>query len=186
MIPARSQEPVAWPSQRARSTASTCGPSAGNIHGRAPNAAVLLTGIGAHFARDTARQLWHTIAGDMRTPEAVAAGADRLWSGLSLRLGRWIGASGYGALLNRALGVARSEHACLHDLSCSGAEASLVDMTARTHGAGEVAESMVTVATVLIDLLGRIVGEDMAIHLVNQVTAPSANGNGEHPARGSK
>jgi hypothetical protein len=147
-----------------------------------------LTGIGAHFARDTARQLWHSIAGDARTPDAVAAGADRLWSGLNVRLGRWIGASGYHALLNRALVVARAEHACLHDLSCGGAEASMVAMTARTHGAGEVAESMVTVATVLIDLLGRIVGEDMAIHLVNQVTTPSpnGNGNGEHPARGSK
>ena len=144
-----------------------------------------MTSIGAPFARDTARELWHTVAGDARTPDAVAAGADRLWSGLSVRLGRWIGATGYHALLNRALGVARSEHACLHDLSCGGEEASMVAMTARTHGAGEVADSMVTVATVLIDLLGRIVGEDMAIHLVNQVAAPSPRGTPEHPARGS-
>jgi hypothetical protein len=145
-----------------------------------------VSNIGAHSARDTARQLWHTIAGDARTPEAVAAGADRLWNGLSIRLGRWIGASGYQALLNRALGIARAEHACLHDLSCGGGEGAMVAMTARTHGAGEVAESMVTVATALIDLLGRIVAEDMAIHLVNQVTAPSPRGNGENPARGSK
>ena len=144
-----------------------------------------LGNIGAQSARGTARQLWHTIAGDARTPEAVAAGADRLWNGLSIRLGRWIGASGYHALLNRALAIARSEHSCLHDLSCGGGEAAMVATTARAHGAGEVAESMVTVATVLIDLLGRIVGEDMSIHLVNQVTAPSPHGNGENPARGS-
>ena len=41
---------------------------------------------------------------------------------------------------------------------------------------GGFAASMVTVATVLIDLLGRIVGEDMAIHLVNQVGTPSPRG----------
>jgi hypothetical protein len=145
-----------------------------------------VSNIGAHSAPDTARQLWTTIAGDARTPEDVAAGADRLWSELSMRLGRWIGASGYRALLNRALSIARSEHACLKDLSCGGGEAARVAMTARTHGAGEVAESMVTVATALIDVLGRIVGEDMSIHLVNQVAAPGPRGNGEHPARGSK
>jgi len=145
-----------------------------------------LSHLGAHSARDTARQLWDNIAGDVRTPEAVAAGADRLWSGLSIRLGRWIGASGYQALLNRALGIARSEHACLSGLSCGGEEAAMVAMTARTHGAGEVAESMVSVTTGLIGLLGRIVGEEMAIHLVNQVTPPSPRGNGENPARGSK
>jgi hypothetical protein len=156
------------------------------MHGRAPNAADAVSNIGAHAARDTARQLWHTNAGDERTPETVAAGADRLWSGLSIRLGRWIGATGYHVLLNRAVGIALSEHACLHDLSCGGGEAALVATTARMHGAGEVAESMVTVATVLIDLLGRIVGEDMAIHLVNHVTSPSPHSNGANPARGSK
>ena len=135
-----------------------------------------LGNIGAYSARDTARQLWSNIAGDVRTPEAVAAGADRLWSGLSIRLGRWIGASGYQALLNRELRLARCEHACLNDLSCGGGEATMVAMTARTHGAGEVAESMVRVATELIDLLGRIVGEDMAIHLLNQTAPPSPRG----------
>jgi hypothetical protein len=116
------------------------------------------------------------VAGDARTPEEVATGADRLWEELSARLGRWIGASGYNTLLSRALGIARSEHACLGNLACVGGEAALITTTARTHGAGEVADSIVTVATVLIDLLGRIVGEDMAIHLVNQVAAPSPRG----------
>ncbi|HZI29052.1 MAG TPA: hypothetical protein VFD64_12865 [Gemmatimonadaceae bacterium] len=141
--------------------------------------------LAAQAAPDAARQLWHAIVGDTRTPEDIAAGADRLWGGLSARLGRWIGPSGYQALLDRALGIARSEHACLRDLSCVGGEAALIEKTAGKHGAGEVAESMVRVAAVLIDLLGRIVGEDMAIHLVNQVAAPSPRGNHEHGAGGS-
>ncbi len=127
-------------------------------------------------APEAARQLWHGVAGDSRTPEDVAAGADRLWGGLSTALGRWIGASGYHALLNRSLGIARAEHSCLGNLQCVGGEEALIAATARTHGAGEVAASMVTVATVLIDLLGRIVGDDMAIHLVNQVGTPSPRG----------
>ena len=139
----------------------------------------------AESAPDAARRLWLTIVGDSRAPDDIAAGADRLWGGLSALLGRWIGPSGYQALLNRALGIARSEHACLRDLSCVGGEAALVAKTAGKHGAGEIAESMVRVAALLIDLLGRIVGEDMAIHLVNQVAAPSPRENHEHPARGS-
>ena len=144
-----------------------------------------MSNLATPSASDAARRLWHNIAGDSRTPDDIATGADRLWGGLSARLGRWIGPSGYQALLNRALGIARSEHACLRDLSCVGGEAALVAKTALRHGAGEVAESMVRVAAVLIDLLGRIVGEDMAIHLVNQVAAPSPRGTPEHPARGS-
>src|SRR5688500_4048663 len=113
-----------------------------------------MSNFATHSASDSARRLWHAIAGDSRTPDAVAEGADRLWSGLSARLGRWIGAAGYQALRNRALGIARSERACLADLSCGGGEATLVATTARIHGGGEVAESMVRVATVLIELLG--------------------------------
>jgi hypothetical protein len=78
-----------------------------------------------------------------------------------------------------------SASACLRNLSCVGGEVALVAKTARTHGAGEVAESMVRVAAVLIDLLGRIVGQDMAIHLLNQVAAPSTREKHEHPAGGS-
>src|SRR5688500_7753465 len=135
-----------------------------------------MSNLATPSAADSARRLWHSIAGDLRTPDAVAAGADRLWSGLSERLGRWIGVAGYQALLNRALGITRSERACLADLACGGGEAALAATTARIHGAGEVAESMVQVATVLIELLGRIVGEDMAIHLVNQMAVPSPRG----------
>jgi hypothetical protein len=127
-------------------------------------------------APEAARQLWLDVAGEARTPEEVGTGADRLWGGLSFALGRWIGTSGYHALLNRALGIARAEHACLSTLSCAGGEAELITTTARKHGAGEVAASMVTVATVLIDLLGRIVGDELAIHLVNQVGTPSPRG----------
>ena len=144
-----------------------------------------MSNLAAESALDAARRLWHTIVGDSRTPDDIATGADRLWGGLGARLGRWIGPSGYQALLNRALGIARSEHACLRDLSCVGGEAALVAKTAVKHGGGEVAESMVRVAAVLIELLGRIVGEDMAIHLVNQVAAPSARGTNEHPAQGT-
>jgi hypothetical protein len=43
----------------------------------------------------------------------------------------------------------------------------------RTHGAPKVAAGMITVIATLIELLGRIIGEDMAVRLVEQTGAPS-------------
>jgi hypothetical protein len=87
---------------------------------------------------------------------------------LRLGLGRWIGVTGYRALLDRALGLVRPEHPALEGLSCHGAEEPLVAAAMREHGAAEVAAGMMAVVAVLIDLLGRIIGEEMALRLVEQ------------------
>jgi hypothetical protein len=94
---------------------------------------------------------------------------------LRLRLGRWIGATGYRALLDRALGLARAEHPALGGLSCHGEEELDVAAAVRAHGAAEVAAGMMAVVAVLIDLLGRLIGEEMALRLVEQAGTESAS-----------
>jgi hypothetical protein len=113
--------------------------------------------------------LWSRVAGNASESQEVAEAAERMCTQLRLELGRWIGAMGYRALLDRALGLARAEHPALGGLSCHGEEEPVVAAAVRAHGAEEVASGMMAVVAGLIDLLGRLIGEDMALRLVDQV-----------------
>ena len=46
----------------------------------------------------------------------------------------------------------------------------------RAHSAAEVAAGMVALVAALIELLGRIIGEEMAVRLVEQTGIPSPRG----------
>jgi len=119
-----------------------------------------------------ARRLWSRgTAG--ATPEAVAANAERVCVQLGAGLARWIGPGGYRALLHRALERERGEHPVLRTFSCHGGEDQMIAAAARDHGPDEVAAGMVAVVATMIDLLGRIVGEEMAVRLVEQ-TEPTS------------
>jgi hypothetical protein len=107
-------------------------------------------------ATDAARRVWTRAAGDSRGPEALTAAAEQLRSQLSTGLGRWIGAQGYRALLERAGELARTERSAL--------------------GAEEAAVGQVALLAALIELLGRIIGEEMAVRLVEQSGMPSPPG----------
>lgn len=127
-------------------------------------------------ATDAARRLWAGAAGDTSAPEEVAAAAVRLCALLRAGLGRWVGAEGYRALLDRALGLARAEHPALGSLSCHRGDEPVTTAAVRAHGAAEVAAGMVVLVATLIELLGRIVGEEMAVRLVEQTGTPSPRG----------
>ena len=78
---------------------------------------------------------------------------------------------GYRALIDRALLLARAEHPALGCLSCHGGDEPATTAAVRAHSAAEVATGMVALVATLIDLLSRIVGEEMAVELVNQAVA---------------
>jgi hypothetical protein len=75
---------------------------------------------------------------------------------------------GYRALLDRALALARAEHPALGSLSCHGGDEEMITAAVRTHGAAEVAAGMVVLVAGLVELLGRIIGDEMALRLVEQ------------------
>jgi hypothetical protein len=108
------------------------------------------------------------VAGNASEAEEVAKATERMCIQLRLGLGRWIGVMGYRALLDRSIGLARAEHPALGGLSCHGEEEPAVTAAVRAHGAAKVAAGMMAVVAVLIDLLGRIIGEEMALRLVEQ------------------
>jgi len=131
---------------------------------------------GSVAATDAARGLWARAAGSAGAPEEIAVAAERLCTGLRAGLGRWIGAEGYRALLDRALGLVRAKHPVLDGLSCLGGDEPLTAAAVRAHGAAEVAAGMEALVAALIELLGRIIGEDMAVRLVEQAAMPSPRG----------
>jgi hypothetical protein len=127
-------------------------------------------------ATDVAHRFWERAAGDASAPEEVAAAVERICAQLRAGLGRWIGVAGYQALLDRALGLARARHPALGSLSCLGEDGQETVAAVRAHGAGAVAAGLMAVVAALIELLGRIIGVEMAVRLVEQIALPSPHG----------
>lgn len=118
-------------------------------------------------------------------PEEVAAAAERVCGQLRAGLGRWVGSEGYRALLDRALGLAATDHPVLKSLSCHEGDERAALEAARIQGAAEVTAGMVALLATLIDLLGRIVGEEMAVQLVEQTGTPALWGGSSTETQGA-
>lgn len=117
-------------------------------------------------ALKVSRRHWSRVAGTASTPEAIAEAASTLGEQLRSGLSPWIGAEGYAALLERALHDVRSEHPALKEISLSATDAKATALAVREHGAYAVAEGIVAVVATVIELLGRIIGVEMALRLV--------------------
>jgi len=123
---------------------------------------------GSTAATEVARRLWERTAGDSKTPEDVEMAAERMCAQLYAGLGRWVGSMGYRTLLDRALVLARAEHPALGGLVCLGGDHRVTTATQRADGAPQVAAGMVALVAALVEVLGRILGEEMAMRLVEQ------------------
>jgi hypothetical protein len=96
---------------------------------------------------------------------------------LHVGLGRWIGTEGYQALVDRALAQTRAEHPSLDGFSCLGGDGSGTVAAMGAHGTAQVSAGLVAMVTAVIELLGRIIGAEMAVRLVEQIAVPSPRGN---------
>ena len=128
-------------------------------------------------ATEAARQFWAHDGLEAGTPEEMAAAAEQGCARLRAVLTRWIGSEGYRALVDRALAQARTEHPAVAGLQCQGGDLEGVAAALGTHSATEVKEGILALVARLIDLLSRLIGEEMATRLVQQAWAGSA-----HPA----
>ena len=135
-------------------------------------------------ATEVARGLWQRAVGDSTTPEDVAVAATRMCTELRAGLTRWVGAMAYRALIDQALLLARAEHPALGSLSCHGGDEPVTTAAVRAHSADEVRDGMVALVAALVELLSRIVGEEMAVELVNQAVtrAPVARASSNQAA----
>jgi hypothetical protein len=125
-------------------------------------------------AKEAARQLWVHEGLDAAAPQEMAAAAEQGCARLRAGLTRWIGSDGYGSLVDRALQQARAGHPSLAGLQCQAGDVQGVAAVVGVHGAAEVREGIVELVALLIDLLGRLIGEDMATRLVEQAWAGGA------------
>lgn len=86
-------------------------------------------------------------------------------------LTRWFGPFGYHALFARALAEAKSHHPALDDVRIHSANEPFLDGLAESiehHGTAAVTEGIITMLMAFIDLLSRLIGEDMALKLLDQ------------------
>lgn len=118
---------------------------------------------------DVARRLWIQAAGGSPSPMEIARATDRLSAELRMGLGRWIGAQGYAALQNRALGLARVNHPALDAVPSLVPGAARPSVPLNRREADQVAAGMIALMVEMIDLLSRILGVEMAMRLVENI-----------------
>jgi hypothetical protein len=106
---------------------------------------------------------------------AAAAACDQLYRELS----RWVGPDGCHALFTRALAQARTEYPALGQIQLRARSEPYIDGVAETimaHGDPATAEGLEAMLVHLIELLGRLIGDDMAMKLIERSLAASDRG----------
>ena len=103
--------------------------------------------------------------------------ADRVCRRVSDELSRWIGNDGCRALFARALAAAQAEggHPVLDTVRTSARSVYCLDglsESATRHGAAAATEGAAAVLSTLIELLARLIGDDMALSLLEQSAYP--------------
>ena len=129
---------------------------------------------GSTAADESARRLWAGAGATSETPEAIAAAAERLGTQLRRGLGRWIGTDGYYTLLERAAAATKAAHPTLNPVSYFRYGAPVTLAAVQAHGARAVVDGLVALLAALIELLGRIIGDEMARRLVEQAGNPGS------------
>jgi hypothetical protein len=108
---------------------------------------------------------------------AAAAACDQLYRELS----RWVGPDGCHALFTRALAQARIEYPALGQIQLHARSEPYIDGVAETimaHGDPATAEALESMLVSLVELLGRLIGDDMAMKLIERSLASSERGDG--------
>ena len=103
---------------------------------------------------------------------AAAAACEHLYRELS----RWVGVDGCHALFTRALSQARVEHPALTTIQLHTRSDPYVDGLAATimaSGDADTAEALESMLVRLVELLGRLIGDDMASKLISRSTGAS-------------
>jgi hypothetical protein len=111
---------------------------------------------------------------------AAAAACDNLYRELS----RWVGPDGCHALFTRALAETRTEYPALTQIQLRARLEPYIDGVAETilaHGDPATAEALESMLVRLVELLGRLIGDDMATKLIERSLASSEHDDGPFP-----
>jgi hypothetical protein len=129
---------------------------------------------GAEATRSTERRATPARGGGAGTRESErdpVAVTSELFGQLAAELTRWFGPFGYHALFSRALAEAKSQHPALENVQIRSASEPSLDGLAESverHGADAITEGIIAMLVAFIGLLSRLIGEDMALKLLDQ------------------
>jgi hypothetical protein len=96
-----------------------------------------------------------------------------------------MGDDGWNALLVRAITQTESAHPALSTVRRVNEGSVHLDgvvESVEAHGAAAVTEAIEALLATLVDILSRLIGEDMAIRLIDPDAARSRKGGGAHPS----
>ena len=127
-------------------------------------------------ARQIARRLIGSRQSDRKPADSDARAAAAASDDLYRELSRWVGRDGSHALFNRALAQARLDYATLDRVQLRQRPAPYLDGVAESimsSGDAAVAEALESMLVHLVELLGRLIGDDMAAKLIERsIAAP--------------
>jgi len=145
--------------------------SASSRDGGSDEATTRLIPPQSRTAEELARRLLAGVAPAEHAPDAVVAATERVYGRVSANLSRWFGTDGTDALFARALVRAQADHPALANVRYSRQSPLCLQglpETARTHGAAAADDGVAAILTALIELLSRLIGQDIAMRLVEQ------------------
>ena len=137
-------------------------------------------------ARALAGEMFGSELDGARTAAGAAAAAERVFQRLSENLVRWVGAEGSQALFARARALAQTRSEALRVIPPPARSALFLDALAANsepHDAAPVIEGAMTILTALIELLARLVGEDLALKLLTESGSRWPSSDGRTPSR---
>jgi hypothetical protein len=136
-------------------------------------------------ARDLARQILDRdlAAVETTTAAGAAAAAELVFHRLADNLVRWVGSDGSQALFTRARSLAQARNLNVKMVPPPARSALFLDALAansKPHDTEAVMEGAVTILAALLELLTRLVGDDLAVRLLFD-TAQRQHSNGVRP-----
>jgi hypothetical protein len=130
-------------------------------------------------ARETAGRLISSRRSERKGGETAARAAAAACDNLYRELSRWVGSDGCHALFTRALAETRTEYPPLTQIQLRARSEPYIDGVAETimaHGDPATAEALESMLVRLVELLGRLIGDDMAVKLIERSLASSERG----------
>jgi hypothetical protein len=129
--------------------------------------------------RDIARRLIDSRQQERTGADTAARAAASACDHLYRELSRWVGVDGCHALFTRALSQARAEHPALTSIQLHARSEPYIDGLAATimvYGDAGTSEALESMLVRLLELLGRLIGDDMAMKLAGRALAASERG----------
>jgi hypothetical protein len=133
-----------------------------------------LSGVSETESREIARRLIKRRRSEHSGGDTPARAAAAACNHLYRELSRWVGPDGCDALFARALAQARAEYPGLGQIQLHARSDPYMDGVAETimaHGDPATAEGLESMLVRLVELLGRLIGDDMAAKLIDRSLA---------------